>query len=220
MTFGWLEFHEPFLFPLFQSLEIFLQLLAIIHVGYSQINNCVIREQPNSRVHSVLRHVVYVHQFKRPELLHIIADYDPDIVCLTEITPRNSRYQLEISELQIAGYDSFTNVNDASCHRGVIIYTRTTLHAVPSKSIRDFSESVWCEIPLIAQDRLLLGCIYRSPNSTEENTQILQESMSEMTTGRSHVLITGDFNQPDIDWSDNLSPKDPDCKATDFLESL
>ena len=41
-----------------------------------------------------------------------------------------------------------------------------------------------------------------------------------MTTGRSHVLITGDFNKPDIDWSDNLSPEDPDCKATDFLESV
>ena len=41
-----------------------------------------------------------------------------------------------------------------------------------------------------------------------------------MTTGRSHVLITGDFNQLDINWSDNLSPKDPDFKATDFLESV
>ena len=133
------------------------------------------------------------------------------VVCLTEITPKNSRYPLELLELQIPGYDSFTNVNDGSCHLGVIIYTRTKLHAVPSKTIRDFSESVWCEIPLIAQDRLLLGCIYRSPNSTEENTHILQESLSEMTTGRSHVVITGDFNQPDIDWSDNLFPKDPDC---------
>ena len=157
---------------------------------------------------------------KRSELLHIIADYDPDIVCLTEITPKNSRYPLELLELQIPGYDSFTNVNDGSCHLGVIIYARTKLHAVPSKTIKDFRESVWCEIPLIAQDRLLLGCIYRSPNSTEENTHILQESLSEMTTGRSHVAITGDFDQPDIDWSDNLFPKDPDCKATDFLESV
>ena len=41
-----------------------------------------------------------------------------------------------------------------------------------------------------------------------------------MMTERSHVLITGDFNQRDIDWSDNLSPKDPDCKATDILESV
>ena len=64
MTLGWMEFNEPFLFPLFQSLEIFLQLLTIIHVGYSQINNCVISEQPNPRVLSVLGHVVYVHQEK------------------------------------------------------------------------------------------------------------------------------------------------------------
>ena len=77
---------------------------------------------------------------------------------------------LQKQEENITGYDSFTNVTDASCHRGVI-YTRTKLHAVPSKSIRYFSESTWREIPLIAQDRLLLGCIYGSPNSTEENTQ-------------------------------------------------
>ena len=47
------------------------------------------------------------------------------------------------------------------------------------------------EIPLIAEDRLLVGCIYRSPNRTEENTQILQESLGEVTTGKVHVHQSG-----------------------------
>ena len=53
---------------------------------------------------------------KRSGLLLNIANFDPDIVCLTEIVPKNSRYSLEISELQITGYGNFTNVNDVSCH--------------------------------------------------------------------------------------------------------
>ena len=33
------------------------------------------------------------------------------------------------------------------------------------------------------------------------------------------MLITGDFNQPDTDWSGNVSPKNPaaDCKANEFF---
>ena len=53
--------------------------------------------------------------------------------------------------------------------RGIIIYVRKTLYASPSQLVPDFSESVWCEIPLEKKDRLLLGCTYRSPNSTEDN---------------------------------------------------
>ena len=41
-----------------------------------------------------------------------------------------------------------------------------------------------------------------------------------MTTGRLCVLTAGEFKQPDIDWSGNLSPKDPDSTATDLLESV
>ena len=99
----------------------------------------------------------------------------------------------------MAGYDNFNNVNDEKCHRGVINHNRKKLNAVPSKTIRDYNESIWYEIPLIPQDRLLLGCIYRSPNSTKENISILHKSLSETATGRLHVLIAGDFNQPSID---------------------
>ncbi len=48
----------------------------------------------------------------------------------------------------------------------------------------------------------------------------LYQALKEKSVERSHILIAGDFNQPDIDWSDNLSPSDPYHRATTFLESI
>jgi hypothetical protein len=43
----------------------------------------------------------------------------------------------------------------------------------------------------------------------------------EYTEGRSHVLLTGDFNHPEINWQQGgTTPQDPNHKATKFVEAL
>ena len=58
--------------------------------------------------------------------------------------------------------------------RGIIIYIyiKTTC-ATNSELDTQFQESVcnWCRIKFNKADNLLLGCIYHSPNSSEENTE-------------------------------------------------
>ena len=51
---------------------------------------------------------------------------------------------------------------------------------------------------------LLVGVIYRSPNSNTQNNEILLTLMNKaFTSNCDHVLLCGDFNLPQIDWNLN-----------------
>lgn len=39
----------------------------------------------------------------------------------------------------------------------------------------DFKEAVWCKIKLRQNDTFLVGCLYRSPNSSDRNSLELME---------------------------------------------
>ena len=53
--------------------------------------------------------------------------------------------------------------------RGVVIYVKSNLNAEQVYFETNFKESVWCHINLQNRDILLIGCIYRSPNASDEN---------------------------------------------------
>ena len=67
----------------------------------------------------------------------------------------------------------------------------------------DFQESVWAKIKMSGKDILLVGCIYKSPNSDKENLDKLNELMINTSYHKeySHLLIMGDFNYPKLDWN-------------------
>ncbi len=81
------------------------------------------------------------------------------------------------------------------------------------------AESVWCEIKLSNNDKILVGSIYRSPNSSSENTSNLNTFLKQLKLP-SHVLIGGDFNYPEIDWNLMQSLKNDDHKASIFLDTV
>ena len=63
---------------------------------------------------------------------------------------------MQALELQIEGYDIFTNIQEAT--RGVMIYARSSLSAPasPMSDLCNFDENCWCEIKLKGKDRLLI----------------------------------------------------------------
>ena len=68
-----------------------------------------------------------------------------------------------------------------------------------------FDDHVWVEINLRKDDRLLYGCIYRSPTNekaeTIENTTKVCQLIAETEQRNNlHLLIGGDFNYTSIDW--------------------
>ena len=38
--------------------------------------------------------------------------------------------------------------------------------------------------------------------------------------GRSHVVVCGDFNYPDMDWPEGLSPRDDSPPASKFMDAV
>ena len=85
----------------------------------------------------------------------------------------------------------------------------------------DFNESVWCQISLKNNDKLEVGCVYRSPNSTPRNDQDLFSSLEiTKTSNYSHLLITGDFNCKEIDWKQQTTNVNENHVASLLLECI
>ena len=71
------------------------------------------------------------------------------------------------------------------------------------------------------KDKLLAGCIYRSPNSSLENNQILFKLLDNVRDGNyTHLLITGDFNCKEIDWEQGSMNVNENHVSSLLLESI
>ena len=79
-------------------------------------------------------------------------------------------------------------------------------------------ESVWAEIRLADKDLLLVGCVYRPPSNDKEQNDVLYKSILSVIENKSHVLICGDFNQPNVNWEDETTPGGTDNQTHNFME--
>ena len=58
------------------------------------------------------------------ELKLAIDSNDPDIIVLSEVTPKNNRYILQKSEIEIKGYNSYISNFEDTNTRGVAWYVK------------------------------------------------------------------------------------------------
>ena len=113
------------------------------------------------------------------------------------------------TRINIDGYHVYTNLESES-HQGVAICIANSMnHQSTAVSMRTpYEESVWVSIDMKGHDKLLVGCVYRSPSSTELNNarlcQLIQQSSDR---GYSHITIEGDFNYPEIEWTTWMTSK-------------
>ena len=119
-------------------------------------------------------------------------------------------------------YDLCSNIDCAK--RGVLIYAAKSLKMNPLNfnHVATFEESVWVEIKLKGKDKLLVGCVYRSPNSSTDNNSRLISSIETISSLNeySHLLICGDFNLPEIDWEGERTSVSMNHVASRFLEGV
>ena len=156
---------------------------------------------------------------KRDELKAVVSQTEPDIIAITEVLPKNTRTPVQPSELRLEGYNLFWNSNP---RRGVCIYSKSSLKCDEVDiNVDGAQESVWISTQLAGQDKLLIGCMYLSPNSNADNEDKIRQTLQKASDSKySHLLITGDFNQPDIDWTNCTSPQVSEHRATKFLDKI
>ena len=155
---------------------------------------------------------------KFDELPLRIKDSMCDIISVAEVKPKSNPYTLSLSELHIKDYDMYDNFSEDG--RGILIYVHKTIKSNKIDTDTLFKESVWVNIDMNSTERIAVGCVYRSPNSTAENNSQMLNLLKSMTENKSQVLIMGDFNLPKIDWTTYQIKSDTESKETQFLECV
>ena len=120
------------------------------------------------------------------------------------------------------GYKCFCKIEEKNAQRGVLISVKESLRAqeIHFKGQDRVKDTVWVEISLQDGDRLLIGCVYRSPNNTKDENDMLYGLIKNAIGVRPLVLLAGDFNHPEIDWEKETSPTGENHKATIFLVAV
>ena len=138
----------------------------------------------------------------------MIAGDEPDLILLTEVIPKAQVLPISPSLLSNPGYVVYTNFDPsksnlgASGTRGISVYVTNKIRAVEVAFANPFQEQLWVTVKPSNSDKLVIGCIYRSPSgdnvtSVTELGNLLREVCS---SDPSHLLVLGDFNVPHIDW--------------------
>ena len=112
---------------------------------------------------------------KKDELLQLIAGNEPNIIIITEVIPKAQVNPIEVTMLEIEGYDHYFNFeipNMNLCASGIQIYVKEDLDVSEVTFNTDFNAHIWVEISLTDGESLLCGCIYRSPTEEKETNKV------------------------------------------------
>lgn len=159
---------------------------------------------------------------KLQDLLQYVEEHAPDVIAITEVKPKHCSTALTEAEIQIEGYHTpFNNLTGDG--RGVCVYVSSKYSVLDLKctGIEDFTECVWISISVGGEDKVVFGCVYRSPASTYENNRNLENmlrSVSDMNC--KHLVIVGDLNYPNINWQDLVSDEREGSDSDLFVECL
>ena len=140
----------------------------------------------------------YGMKTKKDELLQRISNQKPDIIALNEIITKTDKDFCE-AEFFIPNYDMFMNSNPA---RGVALYFDSELNAHECEELNNvkLKESIWCSFTTPTEGKVLIGCVYRSPNTSDKvNDELLFELLqSDKMKKYDKICIVGDFNYPNV----------------------
>lgn len=83
-------------------------------------------------------------------------------------------------------------------------------------------EVTFLEAKLSGGDKLLFGCFYRSPTSSEVNNKLLTDFICSVSMPKSysHICFVGDFHLGGINWSLDVASQSEEGVESIFLEAV
>lgn len=152
-----------------------------------------------SKVLSILHHNIQ-HLPSRLDLLEIVlTDLKPDIIALSE-------HKMTKEELELLKISNYTTASYFSRNLGrgggviILAHPNITAKCVDTPNIQPLliEKEFECCLAEITTNRLsfLLGCIYRSPNTSNLNTffEHLEALLDILCKKFKNIVLTGDFN--------------------------
>ena len=99
------------------------------------------------------------------------------------------------------------------------MYIDQTLNTLKAEiDTYECKECIWVEIRGKGNANLTVGCVYRSPNSNDENNTMMNKMVQNLNCSKK-LLMMGDFNYGEIKWKDEDEIHATEAKAEAFLES-
>ena len=179
----------------------------------------------NSTINIMYTNADQLTTSKKTELEFKISLEKPMIVAVCEVKNKNGNNR-DIVEYEIEGFKLF-HVNLANTSgRGIAVY----IHNSMEKSVQhissklNFEESCLIEINLRSNDKMLFGCIYRSPTpsaTSEENNKVLNQLLNHISTQKySHICLVGDFNYKKINWKNMTTTESENSIEQKFIDCI
>ena len=143
-------------------------------------------------------------------LVNKMDDMEVRVKChkpkLISVTETWGKEWIKDGILDLEGYKMYRNDRKGKRGGGSILYISDDLDHRECKPLNDqgFESSSWCWINEEGGKKILVGSIYKSTSSTQDNDKALLELLKKADdiAGDNRVLIMGDFNVPNIDWED------------------
>ena len=131
------------------------------------------------------------------------VDYEPQILSVTETFAKEG---LNDGAFKLDKYTMYRSDRVGRDGGGTILYVRNNVEQRVCRALNTHKceSSAWCWVIEKGGRKILVGSVYRSPNSTRENDKLLLKQIEHANeiAGDNRILILGDFNVPGIDWSD------------------
>ena len=144
----------------------------------------------------------------------------PHVIALSEVKPKNQAKPLELQCYSLKDYSMESTITDTAQGRGLLLYLRKDL----DYSITDFAQQVAevqvADIMLGQNKKISLASIYRSPNSSRENNQMINLFVKDLAQRNEHTIITGDLNYPHIDWTNMTTTGTQTDSEFHFIEAV
>ncbi|KAF4514234.1 UNVERIFIED_CONTAM: hypothetical protein B566_EDAN019511 [Ephemera danica] len=155
------------------------------------------------------------------ELSAICTETTPLIVGITETWLSTD---IRDSEVHLPGLSIYRkDRTDGRAGGGVAVYlpedlTVTILDSAPWSALPD---SLWCSFRNDSTTTTLLGIVYRPPNPSAEADEVLLSALNALTNTRnSNILILGDFNLPQLDFTLMNVQGSENSFASRFLKAI
>ena len=158
---------------------------------------------------------------KMEELEIELYKNDIDIVTICETIPKNCDKSEIFYFDTIPGYKCI----DIQKGRGVCVFIKESLQYTRCYNYESlYSPSIFIKVSLPHNESFVLGVVYRSPNSDDVSNIAFLKQLEFVTKNckkcKDKLIITGDFNLPEIDWSTESCNKSHDHIAFKIIEFL
>ena len=146
----------------------------------------------------------------------------PDVIALVEGKPKNFRAEWNPvwHKNQYYIIESI-NMNPSDQGRGFLVQNNENIDYSLNTNNSSFCENLFLKIK-IGRNIIILGVLYRSPHSTEENNHQLKNLIANLNETQSNdsILIVRDTNLPQIDWEAMSTLKDENSTEFNFIEAI